>query len=50
MGMKNSKLFAHITKINEQRNEQTIKEHSVKVAEYAGEALKGIGLFWRAAS
>ncbi|WP_269477088.1 CRISPR-associated helicase Cas3' [Hominibacterium faecale] len=46
MGMKNSKLFAHITKINEQRNEQTIKEHSVKVAEYAGEALKGIGLFF----
>lgn len=37
--------LAHITTITEKRVEQTVAEHSRNVADYAGEKLKGMGLF-----
>ena len=43
--MDNRKLLAHITEIDGLRYEQTVKQHSLKTAEYAGETLKKVNLF-----
>lgn len=39
------KLLAHITRIENMRKEQTLKEHCRKTAEYAGHAVEKTGLF-----
>lgn len=46
--MNRSEHLAHITTLSGKRVEQTIKSHSFKVAEYAGESLKSIGLYFTA--
>jgi CRISPR-associated endonuclease/helicase Cas3 len=39
---------AHITTINGQRIEQSVKEHSLNTANYAGAQLKSVGLYYTA--
>lgn len=44
--MKQKKHLAHLAKIDGKRAEQTVKEHSIQVAEYAAECLKSSGLYY----
>ena len=38
-------MLAHITKFNNKRINQTVREHSMDTAEYAGDVLNVIGLY-----
>ena len=38
-------LFAHLTKENEKRVEQSLRDHCVQTAEYAATSLENIGFY-----